>query len=221
VRRFGHRTSVALNAPSAAVEAYLARTPVARLNVGCGGALLDGWLNADRDPPAGAVFLDVTRRFPLADAAFAYVLSEHVIEHVPLEVGRAMLCECARVLAPGGRIRVSTPDLQRLVTLAQGDDSEAARRYVAWAVGAFWPGGRGSAGALVLNHAVRAWGHRFLYDAETLTAALEDAGFGEVRRFAYRVSDDPVFASVEGRGIDGVGIEMRTFETIALEGTRF
>jgi hypothetical protein len=69
---------------------YLASHPVARLNVGAGGALLDGWLNTDRDPGPGAVYLDITRRFPLPDASVQRVLVEHVIEHVPLEAGRHM-----------------------------------------------------------------------------------------------------------------------------------
>jgi hypothetical protein len=69
----------------------------------------------------------------------------------------------------------------------------------------------------MLNNAFRAWGHRFLYDADTLATALLDAGFADVTRCEYRESHDPVFAGVEGRGIDAVGIEVRTVETLAFE----
>jgi predicted SAM-dependent methyltransferase len=196
------------------VRRYLEREPAPALNVGCGGALLDGWLNADRDPAPGAIHLDVTRRFRLPDGAFAHVFSEHVIEHVPLAAGRRMLRECARILRPGGRIRISTPDLERLV------DGTAGKRYFAWAAESFAAHARGTTRAVVLNNAFRAWGHQFLYDEETLAGALRDAGFSDVRRLPYGISDDPAFAGIEGRGIDRIGIEMRGFETLALEAVR-
>ncbi len=195
-------------------RAYLEREPAPALNVGCGGALLDGWLNADRDPAPGAIHLDVTRRFRLPDAAFAHVFSEHVIEHVPLAAGRHMLRECARILRPGGRIRISTPDLERLV------DGTAGERYFAWAAESFAPGAGATERAVVLNNAFRAWGHQFLYDERTLAGAMRDAGFADVRRLPYGASDDPGFAGIEGRGIDPIGIEMRGYETLALEAVR-
>ena len=197
-----------------AVRAYLAGRADPKLNVGCGGALLDGWLNADRDPAPGAVHLDVTRPFALPGAAFSHVFSEHVIEHVPLAAGRHMLRESARGLRSGGGIRVSTPDL---ALLAGGG---AGARYFDWAASAFAPGAPGSTRALVLNNAFRAWGHQFLYDEETLAAALRDAGFANVRRRPYGCSDDPALPGIEGRGIDAVGVAMRGYETLALEAVR-
>jgi predicted SAM-dependent methyltransferase len=204
--------------PPVHARRYLASAPAPALHLGCGGALLEGWLNADRDPAPGAVFVDVTRPFALPGRAFDHVLCEHVIEHVPLEAGAHMLGECARVLRPGGHIRISTPDLERLIGLEDGDARGA--RYLTWAAEAFAPGRRGSRRALVLNNAFRAWGHQFLYDRETLEAALGAAGFEDVRRFEYRRSDDPRFAGSEGRGVDTVGREMRAIETLALEARR-
>lgn len=218
-RRHARRTVHAVR-PPAAVGAYLASHPVARLNVGAGGALLDGWLNTDRDPGPGAVYLDVTRRFPLPDASVQRVLVEHVIEHVPLEAGRHMLRECSRVLAPGGRVRVSTPDLERIAALRTGGADPAAQRYVAWAAQAFCADQRGNPAALVVNNAFRNWGHAFLYDEETLRTALADAGFVDVRRLPYAQTQDEHFAGAEGAGIDEHGRAMRAFETLALEARR-
>jgi SAM-dependent methyltransferase len=224
-RRIARRELLAARArvrPDPAVGRYLAEhRGRARLNVGSGGALLDGWLNADRDPAPGAIHVDATHRFALPDAAFDHVLVEHVIEHVRLGAGRAMLRECARVLRPGGRIRVSTPDLGRLAGLVTSPALDpGAERYAQWVLASFVPDAVGSPGALVLNHNIRAWEHRFLFDAATLARALRDAGFAEVVRRTYRESDDPAFAGVEGSGIDATGIEMRTWETLGLEATR-
>lgn len=207
--------------PPAEVQGYLdAHRGATRLNLGCGRVLLPGWLNTDRDPAPGAVALDITRRFGLPDAVFDHVLAEHVIEHVELDAGRRMLAECARVLRPGGRVRVSTPDLTRIAGLCFPGRDAAAERYATWAAGAFAPGAAGSTGAIVLNHAMRGWDHRFLHDEETLTRALRDAGFDDVRRHLYRASPDAAFAAAEGRGVDAIGIEMRTWETLALEAVR-
>ncbi|HEV2821008.1 MAG TPA: methyltransferase domain-containing protein [Solirubrobacteraceae bacterium] len=222
-RRRVRRTVHAVR-PATAVRAYLAAQAhsqgVAKLNVGAGGALLDGWLNTDRDPAPGAVYLDVTRRFPLPDAVFHRALVEHVIEHVTLEAGRHTLRECARVLAPGGRIRVSTPDLQRMAALVTDGGDPAAQRYVTWAAGAFCGDQRGDPAALVVNNAFRNWGHAFLYDEATLRTALTDAGFVDVVRRPYAQTGDEHLAGAEGAGIDDHGRSMRAFESVALEARR-
>lgn len=218
-RRRVRRTVHAVRPPGE-VRAYLAAHPVAKLNLGAGGALLDGWLNTDRDPAPGAVYLDVTARFPLPDGVFHRVLVEHVIEHVTLEAGRHMLRECARVLAPGGRVRVSTPDLERIAALLSDNGDPAAQRYVTWAAGAFSAGQRGNPAALVVNNAFRNWGHAFLYDEDTLRTALADAGFVEIVRLPYAQTADEHLAGAEGAGIDDHGRSMRAFESVALEARR-
>lgn len=220
VRRRAHALAGAVR-PPAALGRYLSTHPDdAGLHLGCGGAILDDWLNTDRDPAPGAAHLDVTRPFPLPSGSFDRVLCEHVIEHIPLTAGRRMLSECARVLRSGGRIRVSTPDLERLAGLCAGVVDAGGERYAAWSAASFVPDGVGSPAALTLNNTMRAWGHCFLYDEATLARALRDVGFQRVERHAYGASDDPAFHAVEGHGIDAIGIEMRTWETLALEATR-
>lgn len=47
-------------------------------------------------------------RLPFADGAFTRILFTEVIEHIPDD--RAALAELARVLAPGGRLAITTPN---------------------------------------------------------------------------------------------------------------
>jgi dolichol-phosphate mannosyltransferase len=98
------------------------RGPV--LDVGCGSSRILGLL------PEGSVGVDILsrklrygRRFdvplvqgsglnlPFPDASFSCVLSSQVIEHVPKD--SPMLDELCRVLKPGGRLVLGTPDYSR------------------------------------------------------------------------------------------------------------
>lgn len=91
------------------------------LDVGCGSSRIIGAL------PPGSVGLDVLRRklrharrfgrplvhasgfsLPFADRSFPCVLCSQVIEHVPRD--SPILAELERVLAPGGRLVLGTPD---------------------------------------------------------------------------------------------------------------
>ena len=114
------------------------------LDVGCGSSHIIGAL------PPGSVALDVlanklrfARRFgmplvrgsgfalPFADASFPCVLCSQVIEHVPMTgVTPSILDELCRVLKPGGRVVLGTPDYDRKEWV-----------YIEKAYGFFAPGG--------------------------------------------------------------------------------
>src|SRR5262249_58301839 len=81
-----------------------------RLHVGSGTESLAGWINIDNRPLPGVDrVLDVRKGLPFRDVATIY--AEHFLEHLSLDDGLAFLAECRRVLAPEGRLRLSTPNL--------------------------------------------------------------------------------------------------------------
>lgn len=55
---------------------------------------------------------DLTERLPYQDASFDFVLAVEVVEHVPDHA--TFFRECARVLRPGGRLVLSTPNIVSL-----------------------------------------------------------------------------------------------------------
>lgn len=55
---------------------------------------------------------DLTERLPFDDGSFDYVIAVEVLEHLPDHV--AFFRECARVLRPGGRLLLSTPNVVSL-----------------------------------------------------------------------------------------------------------
>ena len=84
------------------------------------------WAEANRDrfeglrvlqwrPPVvpvdpGVDRIDLLAGLPFEDTSTPWIHAFHVLEHLDLHEARALLVECRRVLRPGGRLRVSTPD---------------------------------------------------------------------------------------------------------------
>lgn len=70
----------------------------------------------DADPAAVDARPDIghlgsAEELPFESGSFDAVHAAHVIEH--LDAPRRMVDECARVLRPGGRILIATPDIER------------------------------------------------------------------------------------------------------------
>ena len=120
--------------------------------------------------------MDATTRFPFDDNTFDYVMAEHMIEHIEYEAADVMLRECFRVLKPGGRVRIATPDLRTLLALHSREKTSVQEFYIDWSSERFIPGARECKDVFVINNFFRAWGHCFIYDAETLTHALSMSG---------------------------------------------
>jgi len=170
-----------------------------KLNIGAGPNPLMGWYNVDLHAQVvGVGQMDATQRFPYPDETFDRIFTEHMIEHVSYEAGGRMLAECHRVLKPGGRIRVSTPNLMFLVSLLNLA-SDLERRYVAWACEEFLPG-QTAYPESVVNNFVRAWGHQYIHTPCTLDRLLRGAGFTVNCWPHIGESDDPEFRELENVG---------------------
>ena len=187
----------------ALIDGYLGTHDVRKLQLGAGEHPLPDWLNTDlHDYGRGdeLVFLDVRKPFPLRDASFDFVYSEHMIEHLTYAEGQHCLRETLRVLKPGGRVRVATPSLERLAALYDG--GEVGERYVRWAVETLEPEVEAPLPGVVINNFFRSWGHRFVYDPATLRHALQEAGFVEIEEaplgeLERHLADRPEFNRLE------------------------
>ena len=181
------------------IREYFDAHSIRKLQLGAGGNYVDGWLNTDIEPKATGVYLDAVSDYPFASGSLDYVFAEHLIEHLPWEGGLKMLKECHRVLAPGGKIRIVTPNLVRYASLLNKTIDieaqkfiDASRRVFAWPNTPVMP-------AYVFNKAVREWGHLFIYDPATLRKTLELAGFKQIKEYRVGEKTDPVFEEVEYR----------------------
>jgi predicted SAM-dependent methyltransferase len=157
--------------------------------------------------------VDICQPLPFQDASVEWVYAEHLIEHVTLTEGIGWLREVRRILAPGGLLRLTTPDLRRYVEdylHGGGLFGKHRRRLAAAGVGPPMP----DRDAFMFNQMFYHWGHRWIYDAAELRHALAAAGFDpdSVRDCAFRRGGRPDVAD-----LDQV---LRNDETIYVEVTR-
>jgi predicted SAM-dependent methyltransferase len=215
------RVLVWLAKRKAKIAEYLKTHDVKKLQIGTSNNILDGWLNTDcflNHSPI--VYLNATRRFPFDANTFDYVMAEHMIEHVEYEEAQTMLRECLRVLKPGGRVRFSTPDMGVLLALHAREKTDAQRNYTEWIIATLMPEVRECKDAFVINNAFHFWGHRFLYDQETLHHALRSAGFREIKFYKPGDSEDPNLRKLESHGREINAEDINQFETIVVEGCK-
>lgn len=209
------------------VAAYLAHAQEPRLHIGCGGNILPGWLNTDQFAPGpDVVHLNATKSFPFGEATFKYVLSEHMIEHISHQDARSMLRECARVMQPGGVIRIGTPDVSRYVEMYQGKGDGVSRKALTYLIDDWIAAGfhcaseyrpeRGTYNPLyVLNDVFMNYEHRFIYDYPTLEQMLLQAGFTSCVRCNAGRSSHPALNTVETH-VD----EVNAYLTLTIEAVR-
>lgn len=159
-----------------------------RLEIGSGHTPQPGYehLDARADLPDIDHVCDIRQPLPFPAATFDEVLSRSCIEHVSWrEVGR-VLAEWARILRPGGRIDLWTPDLEYLCRryLARRDDRHLDPALAGSAVEALG-GCDSSSWAIVKLFGGQDYPENFhgaVLDEEVLSRLLEAAGFVHVER---------------------------------------
>ena len=167
---------------------------VTKVQVGCGPhALLDGWCNTDIRGFKGIdQVMDATEPWPFT--GLTHVFGEHFLEHLDIDKAIDFLVHAGSSLAPGGRIRLSTPNLAWVIRthFELGPVDEEQRL----------------ADTLRTNRAFHGWGHRFLWTTEMLTGVLASVGYEEIEIFGYGESRDPEFQNLERHGgysvVDGL-----------------
>lgn len=167
-----------------------------KLNLCCGGNILEGWRNRDMD-------CDIRRPLMDGDETFNFVLIEHGLEHVTPQQAWNCLEEIHRVLKPGGVVRVCIPDITRIYRLCDARYMDAAMVVTRGA--AVW--------ACVFNH-----GHQGAWTVELLETVMQAIGF-KTERCNYGESIHAELSGVDGHG-KVVGDDIARIETSVVEGTK-
>lgn len=156
-----------------------------KVHVGCGPKnLLKGWCNVDiRTFPGVDEVMDVTKSWPWSN--IDYVYGEHFLEHLSLEGAISFLESAGNSLKTGGKIRLSTPSLEWVMTTHftfRDSDAESFNE------------------TLKTNRAFYGWGHQFLYTKTMLVQILNSMGYSDITFYGYGESSDPNLQGLERHG---------------------
>ncbi len=165
-----------------------------KLHLACGTNILSGWTNVDLEPiGAGVIQHDLTQHLPFPDDSADFIYSEHFIEHIPKESAYAFVSQCFNKLKPGGTIRISTPNLARLVRQYEQGRVDGWHN-VGWEPETL---------ADMLNEGMTSDGRRYLYDVSELEKILKMSGFHYVTPQKWGVSRNEEFNQIESRPDSG------------------
>lgn len=163
------------------------------LNVGCGHVRIPGHVGVDRYPaPAVDVRADILS-LPFPDGSADSVRLDHALEHLPYRKAPTAVVEMARVLKPGGRLRVGVPDMRGVAEAYLAAD--AAEPAVALAMK-----------TTVLRHCFgsqTAEGQYHLsgWDDQTLSDLLASCGFRSVHVRPDTERQGEMFPSIVAEGV--------------------
>ncbi|MCA9370614.1 MAG: class I SAM-dependent methyltransferase [Candidatus Peregrinibacteria bacterium] len=144
----------------------------AKLDV-CGGRNpfnRNEFLNVDVvDFPQVDLVFDVTKRFPIPDKVIVEIISLATLEHLRAPHVDHVLHEFYRVMAPGSRVRISTPDIEAIAQgVIDGDDLGILNQHLF--------------GKFKSDDTEDLDLHKSMFPAETMCQMLEDIGFENAKR---------------------------------------
>jgi SAM-dependent methyltransferase len=207
---------------------------------GCGCSCPSGWLNFDASPtlrlqrlpiigglfrhghtvfPKGVRYGDVVRGLPIADASAQGIYASHVLEHLPQADFWVALHNTFRMLKPGGIFRLVVPDLQARAERYLRDTGLNRPEANSWFMQATGLGRERRSRGLspLLREAFGRSVHLWMWDENSLAAALHRTGFIGIRRCRFGDCADAAFQQVEeaGRFHDSrAGIEECAMEAV-------
>jgi SAM-dependent methyltransferase len=164
--------------------------------------LPEPWKNYDLD-------MNITQPLPVETASVDMIFAEMVCEHVSHREAWNFLCECHRVLVPGGLIRIVIPDFCLSWRLKDPDWLRVNQ------------GVTNNDGTLrdQMKSILFAHGHQGLWTSELMQAVLEAIGFTGTAIHRAGESNRPEFVGIEQHH-KSVGIKVAYSESGCVEGVR-
>jgi predicted SAM-dependent methyltransferase len=144
-----------------------------RLNIGAGSTVIEGFTPIDRKLGTEAYPL------PYADGSVDEIRASHILEHFTFGDAQKAMEEWSRVLKPGGRIRISVPDVDKVLK-----DETPNRLF-------YLMGGQMHADDI----------HKSAYDRNRLTALMQQNGLKQIKDWYSPNTDSaalPISLNLEG-----------------------
>lgn len=144
-----------------------------KLNIGAGSTVIEGFTPIDRKLGSEAFPL------PYADGSVDEIRASHILEHFTFGDAQKAMEEWSRVLKPGGRIRISVPDVDKVLK-----DETPNRLF-------YLMGGQMHADDI----------HKSAYDRNRLTALMHQNGLKQIKDWYSPNTDSaalPISLNLEG-----------------------
>lgn len=134
---------------------------------------------------------DLSCSIPCDDETVDFIFTSHFLEHLFKKDAENFLREAARVLKPGGVIRLSVPDLAFAIKLySQGDKARMLESY------------------FFVDHNENYFSrHKYMYDFDLLSKMFELAGFVKIKQRNFQEGDIPDVQMLDNRPEDSLFIE--------------
>ena len=195
------------------------------IQYGAGNQHVPGWINFDASPTLRiqkmpllgrllknrlncifddeVLYGDIVKGLPIKDESADYVFCSHILEHLALADFHTAIANTFSILKHGGRLRVIVPDLRLDINdyfHSITSDVTAIRQQASInflrnsCLG--MPMSRKS---LIerLSYLYGNSGHRWMWDSESLSAALSQHGFIDIKPFKKNDSDDEMLLRPE------------------------
>lgn len=209
------------------------------LNVGCWIDAPDGWENIDASPsvklatvpligrflvsamggpdfPKSVKYGDLIKGLSLKPNSCELIFASHVLEHLSLSDFHTSLNNIYAYLQPGGIFRVIIPDLEQYVakyTKQRSEGTTSAKAASTFMQASCLGHQRSRTGLKHRFHELLSNSrHQWMWDEPSLTEALIQHGFKNVRRCQFGDWSDPRFGLVERQD--------RHWEALCLEATK-
>ncbi|MFH0798559.1 MAG: methyltransferase domain-containing protein [Pseudomonadota bacterium] len=144
------------------------------------------------------VFHDLSYGAPFADNAVDYVFSSHFLEHLSRRDGCRLIGEIYRILKPGGRVRLSVPDLDYALSLYNRGEKELMLQNY------FFVDHDGS-------HHSR---HKYMYEYDGLKNILAENGFVDIEKWVFQKGKLPDIELLDNRPEDSLFVEAVKPDTV-------
>lgn len=179
------------------ISNYLLSHPVRKIHFGAGSGKygeasttqLSGFLNTDI---LGETPIDISKPLPFADQSIDIIFSSHLIEHIYHRHFKRFLAESFRILKSGGQQIIATPSLEKLCRALYGENDSIKRTIYETHLGKIM--GKSLTPAMVINGMSHInYGHKYLYDFETISILATDIGYKAVSRVeSAAISDEEI-----------------------------
>jgi predicted SAM-dependent methyltransferase len=149
--------------------------------------------------PDDVLFGDVVKGLPVTPNSMKGIYSSHVIEHLSYNDCRRALRNCFSYLEKGGIFRCVLPNIEAQIKVylmqKEASDKQAANKFMRYTFLGYEE--RPSSIRALISWYLATDKHFWMWDYDSLSTELLEAGFSSVKRSSFNMSADPVFNTAE------------------------